>query len=143
MGVDKEKIAQRVSEIQLAISNLERYAKTDESEFLGDDEKIAAAKYHLIAVIEGCISICTHISVKEMHKVPDGYATCFKILADNKVLSETLASNLGKMVGFRNILIHKYWEIDNKKVYQYIKTEIGNVWEYLTIVRDRHLRGKG
>lgn len=143
MGFDKEKIAQRIYEVQLAISNLEKYVKMDESKFLSDGEKIAAAKYHLISIIEGCISICTHISVKEMHKVPDGYATCFKILADNKVLSETLASNLGKMVGFRNILIHKYWEIDNKKVYQYIKTEIGNIQEYLKIVRDRYLRGKG
>lgn len=143
MDIDKEKIAQRVSEIQLAISNLERYAKIAESEFLGNDEKIASVKYYLISSIEGCISICIHISVKEMHKVPDGYATCFKILADNKVLSETLASNLGKMVGFRNLLIHRYWEIDNKKVYQYIKTELGNIQEYLKIVRDRYLRGKG
>ena len=143
MSIDKEKIAQRISEIQLAISNLERYAKMDESEFLGDDEKIAAAKYHLIAIIEGCISICTHISVKEMHKVPDGYATCFKMLADNKVLSEALASNLARMVGFRNLLIHKYWEIDEKKVYQYIKTEIGKIQEYLKIVRDRYLGARG
>jgi uncharacterized protein YutE (UPF0331/DUF86 family) len=139
VSVDKDKIAQRISEIQSAISSLERYAKMGEAEFLGDDEKIAAAKYHLIAIIEGCISICTHISVKELHKVPDGYATCFKMLADNKVLSKTLASNLARMVGFRNLLIHRYWNIEDKKVYQYIKTEIGNIQEYLKIVGDRYL----
>ncbi|MGR3311124.1 MAG: type VII toxin-antitoxin system HepT family RNase toxin, partial [Candidatus Brocadiales bacterium] len=96
-----------------------------------------------ISIIEGCISICTHISVKELHKVPDGYTTCFKILADNKVLSEALATNLAKMVGFRNLLIHRYWQIEDKKVYQYIKTEVGNIQEYLKIVRDKYLRAKG
>ncbi|MGR3309133.1 MAG: type VII toxin-antitoxin system HepT family RNase toxin [Candidatus Brocadiales bacterium] len=143
MGIDKEIIAQRISEVQSAISSLEKYAKIDESEFLGDDEKIAAAKYHLISIIEGCISICTHISVKELHKVPDGYATCFKILADNKILSDALATNLAKMVGFRTLLIHRYLQIEDKKVYQYIKTEVGNIQEYLRIVRDKYLRAKG
>jgi len=83
VSVDKEKIAQRISDIQTAICNLAKYAKMDEGEFLSDDEKMAAAKYYLIAMIEGCISLCTHILAKDLHKVPDTYTTCFKILADN------------------------------------------------------------
>lgn len=90
-------------------------------------------------MIEGCISLCTHISAKELHKVPDAYTTCFKILADNNILSEVLANSLAKMAGFRNLLIHRYWEIDNKKVYQYIKTERMNVHEYLKIVSNKFL----
>jgi len=142
VSVDKEKIAQRISDIQTAICNLAKYAKMDEGEFLSDDEKMAAAKYYLIAMIEGCISLCTHILAKDLHKVPDTYTTCFKILADNNVLSEALANSLAKMAGFRNLLIHRYWEIDDKKVHQYIKTEIVNVHEYIKIVRDKYLINK-
>ncbi len=140
MGLDKEKIAQRISEVQSAISSLEKYAKMNEAEFLNNDEKIAAAKYHLIAMIEGCVSICTHITAKELHKAPDGYTTCFKMLADNKILPEDIAGNLSKMAGFRNLLIHQYWEIENKKVYQYMNIEMENVKEYLKIVKGRYLK---
>ncbi|ODS32776.1 MAG: hypothetical protein SCARUB_02096 [Candidatus Scalindua rubra] len=139
MGVDKEKIAKKISDIQSAINSLDKYACNEESKFLNDDEKVAAGKYYLITMIEGCISLCTHISAKELHKVPDAYTTCFKILADNNILSEVLANSLAKMAGFRNLLIHRYWEIDNKKVYQYIKTERMNVHEYLKIVSNKFL----
>jgi uncharacterized protein YutE (UPF0331/DUF86 family) len=140
MGIDKEKIIQRISDIQSNICYLEQYGNIDENEFLKDNEKIAASKYYLIAVIEGCISLCTHISVKEFHKVPDAYAACFKILADNNILSKTLANNLSKMVGFRNLLIHRYWEIDDRRVYRYIKSDIVKiVTEYLKIMKDRFL----
>lgn len=140
MAVDKEKIAERISDIQSSIGKIEKYADMDEREFLLSDEKIAAAKYHLIAIIEGCFSICTHIAAKEMHKAPDGYAACFKMLAESKVLPEPLSGNLAKMTGFRNLLIHRYWEIEDKKVYQYLKTEIVNIREYLKIVAERYLR---
>ena len=142
MSIDKDKMAQRISDIQCAITNLVKYARMDEDEFLNDDEKIAAAKYYLIAMIEGCISICTHISAKDLHKVPDAYTTCFKILADNNILSEELAINLAKMSGFRNLLIHRYWEIDDKKVHQYINTELEDIHTYLKIVGDKYLGNK-
>lgn len=140
MPVDKQNIAEKISDIQSSIAKIEKYADMDEKEFLVNDEKIAAAKYHLIAIIEGCISICTHISAKEIHKAPGGYAACFKILADNKILPEPLADNLAKMTGFRNLLIHRYWEIEDKKVYQYLKTEMANIREYVKIVAERYLR---
>lgn len=140
MAVDKHNIAEKISDIQSSIGKIEQYADMDEKQFLVNDEKIAAAKYHLIAIIEGCISICTHISAKEIHKVPGGYAACFKILSDNKILPEQLADNLAKMTGFRNLLIHRYWEIEDKKVYQYLKTEMANIREYVKIVAERYLR---
>lgn len=67
-------------------------------------------------------------------------AAGFSLRKNPEVLPEALASHLAKMAGFRNLLIHKYWEIEDKKVYQYIKTEIGNIQQYLKIVRDKYLR---
>lgn len=140
MAVDKQNIAEKISDIQSSIAKIEKYADMDEKKFLVNDEKIAAAKYHLIVIIEGCISICTHISAKEIHKAPGSYAACFKILADNKILPEPLADNLAKMTGFRNLLIHRYWEIEDRKVYQYLKTEMANIREYVKIVAERYLK---
>jgi len=42
-------------------------------------------------------------------------AESFTFLTDNKLIDPFLAARLGKMMGFRNLLIHGYGKIDNKK----------------------------
>ncbi len=140
MPADKEKIAKRISEIQTAVDHLRRYTSLDVKEFLSNDEQIAAAKYHLLIMIEGCISICTHISTKELHRIPEGYSTCFDILTENNIIDSELGSRLQKMAGFRNLLIHQYWEIDNQKVYRFIKSDIADVARYIEIIGQKYLK---
>ena len=90
-------------------------------------------------MIEGCISLCTHIAAKEFHKVPESYADCFTTLFEKDIIDEKLALRLSKMVGFRNLLIHRYWDIDDNKVYTYMKNDISIVKDYLSLVKKRYL----
>lgn len=140
MPVDREKIAARISEIQTAVDRLERYAAMDLHEFLSSDEHVAAAKYYLLTTIEGCISICTHIAAKEIHKVPEGYGVCFKLLSDHKLIGRELCESLGRMAGFRNLLIHHYWDIDNQKTYQFISSGLKDVKSYIEIIGEKYLK---
>lgn len=140
MSVDKEKTAKRISEIQIAMDRLKQYASMNVKTFIKDDEKVAAAKYHLLTVIEGCISICTHISTKEIHKIPEGYGACFKLLADNNIIDSDLGNNLSKMAGFRNLLIHQYWNIDDQKVHQFIVSGLDDIKTYIKLVGDKYLK---
>jgi len=39
--------------------------------------------------------------------------------------------NLKKLASLRNILIHKYWEIDDRKVFQSAKENMGDLEEFL------------
>jgi len=141
MAVDREKIAARISEIQISIDRLEGYAAMDVDRFISGDEHVAAAKYYMLTMIEGCISICTHISAKEIHRVPDGYGACFKLLADHKLIGIELCANLGKMAGFRNLLIHHYWDIDDQKIHQFITSGIKDVKRYIEIIGVKYLKG--
>ncbi|MBI4745550.1 MAG: DUF86 domain-containing protein [Deltaproteobacteria bacterium] len=140
MPVDREKIAQRISEIQAAIDSLEGYAVMDAARFLSDGERVAAAKYHLLTMIEGCMSICTHIATKQMHKVPEGYGTCFKLMSEGRVIDDGLSDSLSRMAGFRNLVIHQYWAIDNHKVHKFIGPGIKDVKRYIQIVGEKYLR---
>ncbi|MEK6657328.1 MAG: DUF86 domain-containing protein [Nitrospirota bacterium] len=140
MPADKEKIAKRISEIQAAIDHLRKYTELDVKEFISNDEQVAAAKYHLLIMIEGCISICTHISTKALHKVPEGYSACFDILTNHNIIDSELGNRLQKMTGFRNLLIHQYWEIDNQKVYRFIKSDIEDVISYIKVIGQKYLK---
>jgi len=46
---------------------------------------------------------------------------CINILEEEEILDKELSLRLKKMIKFRNKLIHKYWEIDDKLVYEYAK----------------------
>ncbi|MBI5746869.1 MAG: DUF86 domain-containing protein [Nitrospirae bacterium] len=140
MSVDRERIASRISDVQVAMEQLEKYAVMDADEFVSNSEKVAASKYHLLTMIEGCISICTHIAAREIHKVPEGYGTCFKLLAENNLIDEELANSLSRMAGFRNLLIHQYWEIDNHNVHKYIISGKEDVKTFIQITGDRYLK---
>ena len=53
--------------------------------------------------------------------VPESYSQCFEILGKEGLIPKDLARNLGNMCKFRNRLIHMYWDIDYKMVYEIIQ----------------------
>ncbi len=56
-----------------------------------------------------------------------------------KILSPVLAAKLKLMAKFRNLLVHRYWTIDNARVYDIITQDISAVGEYVKEV-DAYIR---
>jgi uncharacterized protein YutE (UPF0331/DUF86 family) len=59
-------------------------------------------------------------------KIPAESREAVSILRKDRIISEKTASNLIKMIGMRNILVHEYGEIDNKKVYDILKNRLND-----------------
>ncbi|CEO88343.1 Protein of unknown function DUF86 [Syntrophaceticus schinkii] len=47
----------------------------------------------------------------------------------------TLAERLGKMVGFRNLLIHGYGKIDDMQMLNIMRNNLGDVRQYLDAIK--------
>lgn len=125
-----DRIRQIAGEINLSLSKLENLTVISEEDFLKSQEKIDSAKYNLIVAIEGAIDICNHIVAKAGGRAPCDYADCFVILGELGILSQELTEKLKKMAKFRNLLVHLYWEVDNKKLHQIIKKDILDIKNY-------------
>ncbi len=123
-----------IGEINAAYTKLEKIKEISKEEFLDSPEKIDSAKYNLIVVMEGACDICNHIAVKAGGHAPKSYADCFSILEELKLLSPELSTKLKLMAEFRDILVHRCWEIDNDRVYDIIKQDIPAVSEYVKTV---------
>jgi uncharacterized protein YutE (UPF0331/DUF86 family) len=54
----------------------------------------------------------------------------FKILGDEKVLEINLTNRLEDMARFRNLLVHRYGEIDDERFLEIIKTKIEDIIEF-------------
>ncbi len=70
-------------------------------------------KYLLITAIEGCIDVAHHIVSSERYAAPDTNAAAIRLLGDHGVISPELAGSIARAVGFRNVLVHRYVDVDD------------------------------
>lgn len=134
MEIDKEKIKQRFSEINEAISGAKDLAKLSDKEFWSRKENIAAVKYYLLQAIEAIGGICVHVAAKKFNKGVSAFGECFEIMEKEGVLEKDLADKLRKMAKFRNKLIHRYWEIEDKNILEYTRKDIGDFEDYIKVI---------
>lgn len=85
-------------------------------------------------IIEACIDIGHHIVASKGFGRAERYRDIFHILGEREVINSALASRLGDMAGFRNLLVHSYGNIDNMHVLEIINTELGDVLEFEKII---------
>jgi uncharacterized protein YutE (UPF0331/DUF86 family) len=123
-------------EAETSIQNLNELSSLPEEEFLKNKHYVASAKYNLLIAIEACIDIAYHIISKNRMRLPRDYADSFKVLMENNVISEDLGKRLMLMARFRNRLVHIYWDVDDKMVYQYIRENISDIEEFLKKMRE-------
>lgn len=121
---DQERIVKLVSELRGSVGRLRELGRLPQGTFIEDPDKIGSAKYHFIVAIEACIDICNHVIARNGYRVPEDYKDTFKVMAEVGALDAGFADDLGKMAKFRNRLVHLYWEVDDRTVYDIIRTRL-------------------
>lgn len=135
MNLDIEKIKKRISEIEESINEINKIVSINEYEFWKDKRNITSVKYYLLEAIEAVGGICVHIVAKKFGKGVNSLSECINILEEEEILDKELSSRLKKMIKFRNKLIHKYWEIDDKLVYEYAKNETDDFTDFIKEIK--------
>jgi len=134
MAIDIEKIKQRITEIKENIEKIKKYSSIPEKEFWGDERNILSIKHLLLESIEACGDICVHILAKKLFRASSSFAECFENLYKSKVIEEDLSNKLIKMARFRNVLVHRYWQIDDRKILDYAKNNLEDFDQFLKAV---------
>lgn len=80
--------------------------------FAADLDAQDAAILNILRACETAIDLANHIVRKKRLGIPKSSADGFRLLTWDGILSSELAHNLARMVGFRNIAVHEYREID-------------------------------
>lgn len=119
--VDKAKLDQMLSNLRAYVGVLRRLAAVPRETFLGDDDKIGNAKYHLLIAIECCIDVANHVIASENYRFPRDNADSFTVLTEHGVVPPSRREPLRAMARFRNRLVHLYWDVDDAKVHEYLR----------------------
>jgi uncharacterized protein YutE (UPF0331/DUF86 family) len=130
--------------LDLLLANLQRYvavlrdlAAVPRDSFLANPDKIGNAKYHFVIAIECAIDIANHVIASENYRFPRDNSDSFVVLIEHRVLAEDLRDPLQAMARFRNRLVHMYFDIDDARVWEFLRTGLDDFNRFARSVADR------
>jgi len=68
--------------------------------------------------------------------MPKNSRDSFKIMAEHQIISADIEKNLYKMIGFRNILVHEYQQMDLNVMTQIIKNNLNDLLVFSNCIFD-------
>ncbi len=128
---DQDKITKLVSELRTSVKRLRHLSKLPQNDFVADPDKIGSAKYHFIVAIESCIDMGNHVIARNGFRVPENYGDTFRVMAEAGVFENDFSQELRNMAKFRNRLVHLYWEVDDKQVYEILRNRLDDFKTFL------------
>jgi len=130
MRLEREVIEGKFDIIDRNLSFLGEIKRLSLEQFLESYRDVQAAKYSLLEIVEACIDIANYIISVRGFRRAEEYSEMFKVLKEEGVIGKGLATKLEDMARFRNLLVHRYGEVDNRRVLEIIKYNLKDIEEF-------------
>lgn len=102
---------------------------------LGLYERLAL-KYLVIELVEASATLCAHLLKSLRGVYVEGYSQCFMRLGETGIIPVDLATRIARAARLRNLLVHRYWVIDDRRVYESIKGGLQDFEAYASLVAE-------
>jgi len=130
IGVDKEYVGRLIADIKSTIAEILSYTSSKPFEELSSVERYAI-RYLLVALAEALMALAIHLARKVFSREPETPIHALTILRDEGLLTIDECDELIKLVRLRNLLVHRYWVIDDEKIYNSIKRDFKAVYSFI------------
>ncbi len=101
-----------------------RYQSISRDDFFSSRDTRNMVFHAMLVAIQSAIDVATDIIAEERLQRPASYRETFEILAKNGILPDTLVRDLSALAGFRNVLVHIYWDLDLEQVYAILQRDL-------------------
>lgn len=81
---------------------------------------------NLSRVVQLCVDLALHELARRGIALPETMGAAFTVMAEHGLLDADLARRLRRAVGFRNLVVHNYREIDWTLVMQVLELHLGD-----------------
>lgn len=121
-----ERILLKLDEMNRYLQELDHLLPEAEEEYTANLSIRRACEKTIELAIESVIDVMAMLVSHLKLGVPKDEDDIIAILEKKKVLSSKLSAKIRGMKGFRNILVHRYGEIDDGKAYFSLQEELGD-----------------
>jgi uncharacterized protein YutE (UPF0331/DUF86 family) len=122
-SLDADKIRDLTADIQKSIVQLTRLAAMDDAVFQSDPLQYGVAEHYLRRALEGVLTIGTHILSRLPVRTKD-YQEIIVELGKNKIIPADFSERNKKLAGYRNRMVHLYWEITPEELQKIIREQL-------------------
>lgn len=134
MKVDMDLIQAKIDIIEQNLEVLGTMRKMSLQDFENSYRDVLASKHALQESIEACLDIANYIISVFGYRRPEDYKDMFRVLMENHIIKKEFFEKLEKMAKFRNLLVHRYEDIETRKLYQILKKDLGDIRRFVKII---------
>lgn len=130
---DAELVRKKLAQIETYVADLRRLARPEE---IGRDVREERFVEHTLQLaIQAALDVASHVVSDERLGEPQTNRELFALLERRGYLTATLSATLRSMVGFRNVLVHGYDDVDLSVVKDILANHLGDLTEFVVAIR--------
>jgi uncharacterized protein YutE (UPF0331/DUF86 family) len=132
---DADLLAKKLAFIETCLGELRRLARPDAIE--ADVRERRFVEHTLQIAIQAVVDVASHIVADDRLGEPTTNAALFDLLVRAGIVPAQQASALRKIVGFRNVLVHGYADVDPAIVRDVLEHRLGDLDAFVATIRAR------
>jgi uncharacterized protein YutE (UPF0331/DUF86 family) len=132
--VDRRKLSSRLSALESYLAELRSFRDVSREQFTGEPALHHLAERYLHLACEAVLDIAQHVIADRGYPQASSYRNAIEVLEEEGLIDEGLSERLQRWMGFRNILVHLYLEIDHSRVYDAIREDLGDFEAFAAIM---------
>jgi uncharacterized protein YutE (UPF0331/DUF86 family) len=129
MVIKSEVIRKRLNKLDEYLKILYGLQRYSWEEFLSEPEHYASVERFLHMAIETTLDMGGHIVSELGLGEVNWYSDIAAIMEEKGYISVELREKWIRIMGFRNVLVHQYIEVDRKIVYDVLQNRLGDLEE--------------
>ena len=131
-------IAKKIDSIIRCLNRIHQRLPATESDFIKDYDAQDVVVLNLTRAIQMNVDIATHILANTAQAVPTTMAEAFTNLEHLKIITPNIADKMRRSIGYRNIAVHNYDEIDLAITYKIARHHLEDFKDYIRQIVSFH-----
>ena len=133
--MDKEVLQAKLEALIRCVHRIKSQNISSLEELQSNFDKQDIIILNLQRAVQICVDIGNHILLDYRTQTPSTMSETFNYLAENKIISEENSVQLSHAVGFRNIAVHQYENIDCKIIYAILTSHLDDFKDFATSIQ--------
>lgn len=130
----RERIALKIMELKKYVDFLKKYRSITKKKLEEDYILKSAIERNFHLALECIFDIGELIISMEGFRKPESYREIIEILGKENVIPQEFAEKLAPAAGFRNILVHRYSEVDLDLICRYLREKLTDLEKFIQLI---------
>jgi uncharacterized protein YutE (UPF0331/DUF86 family) len=135
--MDEQLVAQKLESLRRCIQRVESRIPEELDALLTDLDSQDIISLNLTRAVQMCVDIASHWLVENTESTaPKTMGQAFESLANAGLIEHELAQRMRKSVGFWNVMIHNYDDVNWEIVFSICRHHLGDFREFARVFSD-------